>query len=48
MAKTNKKQTSKAIATKASSILRDGRTSSKSTSVAGSALSQTRPTPKKK
>jgi len=48
MAKTNKKQTSKAIATKASSILRDGRTSSKSKSVAGSALSQTRPTPKKK
>ena len=48
MAKTNKKQTSKAVATKASSILRDGRTSSKSKSVAGSALSQTRPTPKKK
>lgn len=48
MAKSNGKQTSKAVATKASSILRDGRTSSKSKSVAGSALSQTRPTPKKK
>lgn len=48
MAKSNKKQTSKAVATKASSILRDGRTSAKSKSVAGSALSQTRPSPKKK
>lgn len=48
MAKTNTKQTSKAVAAKASSILRDGRTSSKSKSVAGSALSQTRPSSKKK
>lgn len=38
----NKKQTSKAVARKASSILRDGRTSAKSKSVAGSALSQTK------
>lgn len=38
----NKKQTSKPVASKASSILRDGRTSAKSKSVAGSALSQTR------
>ena len=36
----NKKQTSKSVASKASSILRDGRYSSKS--VAGSALSQTK------
>lgn len=39
----NKKQTSKAVATKASQILRDNRYSGKSKSVAGSALSQTRP-----
>lgn len=38
----NTKQTSKTVARKASSILRDGRTSAKSKSVAGSALSQTR------
>lgn len=38
----NKKQTSKAVATKASNVLRDGRTGSKSKSCAGSALSQTR------
>lgn len=38
----NKKQTSKAVATKASSILRDKRYGSKSKSVAGSALSQTK------
>ena len=38
----NKKQTSKPVASKASSVLRDGRTSEKSKSVAGSALSQTR------
>lgn len=43
----NKKQTSKKVASKASDILRDGRTSSKSKSVAGSALSQTRITSKK-
>lgn len=39
------KHTSKQVATKASSVLRDGRTSSKSKSAAGSALSQT---PKKR
>ncbi len=38
----NNKQTSKSVASKASSILRDGRTSAKSKSVAASALSQTR------
>lgn len=43
----NKKQTSKAVATKASQILRDNRYSGKSKSVAGSALSQTRPGKKK-
>lgn len=35
-----KKQTSKAVASKASKILKDGRYSSTSKSVAGSALSQ--------
>lgn len=40
----NKKQTSKAVASKASDILRDGRYSDKSKSVAGSALSQTKKT----
>lgn len=48
MAKTNSKQTSKSVATKASTILRDGRYSDKSKSVAGSALSQTRPSRKSK
>ncbi len=38
----NKKQTSAQIATTASAILRDGRYSSNSKSVAGSALSQTK------
>jgi hypothetical protein len=38
----NKKQTSPSVASKASSILRDGRYSPKSKSVAGSALSQTK------
>ena len=38
----NKKQTSKKVASIASGILRDGRTSSKSKTVAASALSQTR------
>lgn len=43
------KTTSKSVATKASSILRDGRTSAKSKSVAGSALSQkTKSSSKKK
>lgn len=39
---TNTKQTSKRVATKASTILRDNRYSDKSKSVAGSALSQTK------
>ena len=43
----NEKQTSKAVATKASQILRDNRYSGKSKSVAGSALSQTKPGKKK-
>lgn len=38
----NKKQTSKKVATKASKLLRDGRTSKNTKSVAGSALSQTK------
>jgi len=48
MAKSNSKQTSQSVASKASSLLRDGRTSTKTKSVAGSALSQTKPSPKKK
>lgn len=48
MAKSNNKQTSKSVATKASSILRDGRTSNKSKYVAASALARTTPSPKKK
>lgn len=43
----NRKQTSKSVATKASKILRDGRSSKNSKSVAGSALSQTKTTKKK-
>lgn len=43
----NTKQTSKSVASKASSILRDNRYSLKSKSVAGSALSQTKTTGKK-
>lgn len=43
MAARNTKQTSKAVATKASKILSDGRYSAKSKSVAGSALAQTKP-----
>lgn len=43
----NKKQTSKRVASTASSILRDGRYSEKSKSVAGSALSQTRTSKRK-
>lgn len=39
----NSKQTSKAVASKASRILKDGRYGKNSKSVAGSALSQTRP-----
>lgn len=44
----NTKQTSKSVATKASKILTDGRYSKNSKSVAGSALSQTRPSKGKK
>ena len=47
MAKRNTTQTSKRVASKASKILSDGRYSKKSKSVAGSALSQTRPSKKK-
>ena len=39
----NPKQTSKAVASKASKVLRDERYSKTSKSVAGSALAQTRP-----
>lgn len=42
----NSKQTSKSVAKKASSILKDGRYSGKSKSVAGSALSQAKPNKK--
>ena len=44
----NNKQTSKTVASKASKILRDDRYSSTSKSVAGSALSQTKTSSKKK
>ena len=43
MAASNPKQTSKAVASKASKVLRDNKYSSTSKAVAGSALSQTRP-----
>lgn len=43
----NSKQTSKAVATRASRILKDGRYSKASKSVAGSALAQTKPGKKK-
>lgn len=46
--KSNKKQTSPKVATKASTILRDDRYSDNSKSVAGSALSQTKKSTKKK
>lgn len=39
----NAKQISKTVASKASKVLRDGRYSKTSKSVAGSALAQTRP-----
>lgn len=39
----NKKQTSYAVAKKASAILRDNRYGNKSKAVAGSALAQTKP-----
>lgn len=44
----NKKQTSAPVASTASKILRDGRYSNASKSVAGSALSQTKTSSKKK
>jgi len=44
----NNKQTSKSVASKASSILKDNRYSDKSKSVAASALSQTKSTKKPK
>lgn len=47
MAANNSKQTSKSVATKASKILTDNRYSKTSKSVAGSALSQTKPSKKK-
>ena len=47
MATRNTKQTSKAVASKASKILSDGRSSERSKSVAGSALAQTKPGKKK-
>ena len=47
MAKRNTRQTSKRVASKASKILNDGRYSKNSKSVAGSALSQTKPCKKK-
>lgn len=43
----NSKQTSKAVASKASKILKDGRYGKDSKSVAGSALAQTKPRKKK-
>lgn len=44
----NSKQTSKGVASKASKVLRDGRYSKISKSVAGSALAQTKPSGKSK
>lgn len=40
----NSKQTSKAVARKASAALRDGRSSGRTKSIAGSALAQAKPT----
>lgn len=48
MAVKNTKQTSSAVASKASKILTDSRYSRNAKSVAGSALSQARPSSKKK
>lgn len=39
----NRKQTSRAVARKASAVLRDGRSSARTKSVAASALAQTKP-----
>lgn len=43
----NSKQTSRAVASKASKVFRDGRFSKTSKSVVGSALAQTRPVKRK-
>lgn len=43
----NTKQTSRPVASKASKVLRDGRYSKTSKSVAGSALAQTKPRKRK-
>lgn len=43
----NTKQTSSKVATKASKVLKDNRYSKTAKSVAGSALAQTKPKPKK-
>lgn len=43
----NTKQTSKAVARKASAALRDGRSSGRTKSIAGSALAQAKPTKQK-
>ncbi|MGV9197052.1 hypothetical protein ACTOVL_07635 [Arcanobacterium canis] len=43
MGKRNTKQTSRPVTTKASALLRDGRTSAKTKSVAASALAQAKP-----
>jgi len=47
MANRNTRQTSKKVASKASKILTDGRYGKNAKSVAGSALSQTKPSKKK-
>ena len=47
MANRNTRQTSKKVASKASKILTDGRYGKNAKSVAGSALSQTRPSKRK-
>jgi len=48
MPRANTKQTSRRVATKASGLMRDGRTNAKTKSVAASALAQTKPASKKK
>ena len=44
----NTKQTSRSVATKASKALRDGRSSARTKSIAGSALSQAKGSSKRK
>lgn len=48
MSAKNPKQTGKAVSSMASGTLKDKRASEKSKSIAGSALSQSRPNPNKK